>query len=130
MAGLGLDGDRCIRVIPRQGQGNIFAPVCHSVHRLRVPGPGGCLILGVSALGGAWSQGGAWFRGGCLVLGGAWWRPPWDGYCCGRYASYWNAFLFFFCFLAVKPLMPNAIVPISSSLRKTQVCDITTECDI
>ena len=26
----------------------------------------------------------------------AWWRPPPppDGYCCGRYASYWNAFLF------------------------------------
>ena len=41
-----------------------------------VPGPGG----GVFALGGCWSQ------------GGAWWRPP-DGYCCGRYTSYWNAFL-------------------------------------
>ena len=25
--------------------------------------------------------------------GGAWWRPPPDGYCCGRYASYWNGFL-------------------------------------
>ena len=24
--------------------------------------------------------------------------PPADGYCCGRYASYWNAFLFCFCF--------------------------------
>ena len=26
--------------------------------------------------------------------------PPWsrDGYCCGRYASYWNAFLFIFYF--------------------------------
>ena len=24
-------------------------------------------------------------------------RPP-DGYCCGRYASYWNAFLFPFRF--------------------------------
>ena len=23
----------------------------------------------------------------------AWWRPP-NGYCCGRYASYWNAFLY------------------------------------
>ena len=30
--------------------------------------------------------------------GGAWWRPPRD-YCCGRYASYWNAFLFEFFFL-------------------------------
>ena len=50
-----------------------------------------------------------WFcpRGGCLVLGvcsggvpgpggsaPTWWRPPPpDGYCCGRCASYWNAFL-------------------------------------
>ena len=26
-------------------------------------------------------------------------RPPQaDGYCCGRYASYWNAFLFVMCF--------------------------------
>ena len=70
------------------GQGNIFAPVCHSVHRGEclvlggvcsqrgsaprggvpgpegeVPGPGGGLFLG----GGAWSQGvGAWSRGDLL----------------------------------------------------------------
>ena len=37
--------------------------------------------------GGAWSQRGAWSRG-CLVE-----TPPPDGYCCGRYASYWNEFL-------------------------------------
>ena len=42
------------------GQGNIFAPVCHSVHREGVPGPG----EGLSA------------PGGCLARGGAWWRPP------------------------------------------------------
>ena len=68
------------------------------------------------------SQGGAWSWGGCLVLGG---EPgpgggclvpggrclvlggpgpgglvetPRDGYCCGRYASYWNAFLFMYVF--------------------------------
>ena len=34
------------------GQGNIFTPVCHSVHR-----------------------GGAWSQEGCLLPGGAWWRP-------------------------------------------------------
>ena len=71
------------------GQGNIFAPVCHSVHRRGVPGP--------RSGGGAWSRRGAWSRvggclvpgGGCLVPGGgclvwrgsapggdAWWRPP------------------------------------------------------
>ena len=75
-----------------------------------VPGPRGCLLWG-----GAWSR-------GCLVRGGgAWsWESTWswgwvvpapgvcgipacteadppgrDGYCCGRDASYWNAFLFF-----------------------------------
>ena len=35
-------------------------------------------------------------QGGCLVRGGVPDgdpRPP-NGYCCGRYASYWNAFLF------------------------------------
>ena len=43
------------------GQGNIFAPVCHSVHR------GGGLVPG--GPGGVWS-GGVWSRRG------AWWRPP------------------------------------------------------
>ena len=42
-----------------------------------VPPPGGCLLLRVPAPWGVW-------------------RPPHDGYCCGRYASYWNAFLFDF----------------------------------
>ena len=64
-----------------------------------MPGPGG------SALGGCLVPGGS-APGGCLVLGGstpgvcAWSRggvvPGGDtphGYCCGRYASYWNAFL-------------------------------------
>ena len=72
-----------------------------------MPGPGGCLVLR-----GAWSWEGAWSRGawswgvpglggvpgprGCLVPGGlpGGDPPPPDGYCCGRYASCWNAFLF------------------------------------
>ena len=66
------------------GQGNIFTPVCHSVHR-GVPGLGG----------GAWSWVVCSWGGGLLLrVGGAWWRLPPDGYCCGRYASYWNAFLY------------------------------------
>ena len=28
--------------------------------------------------------------------------PRADGHCCGRYASYWNAFLLWICFLPVK----------------------------
>ena len=49
----------------------------------------GCLVPGGSAP-----------RGGCLVPGGVSGPrgvpggDPRDGYCCGRYASYWNAFLF------------------------------------
>ena len=52
------------------GQGNIFTPVCHSVHG------GGLLPGGACSWGGAWSRGYA--PGGCLVqgLGGARWRPP------------------------------------------------------
>ena len=59
-----------------------------------VPGPGDQI------LGGAWSgrvsaPRGVPGLGGCLLLGGGGLveTPP-DGYCCGRYASYWNAFLF------------------------------------
>ena len=64
-------------------------------------GLGGLLQGGLVQGGGAWSRGvpgpgGAWSRGSTPEgsgLGGAWWKPP-DGYCCGQYASYWNAFLF------------------------------------
>ena len=49
---------------------------------------GGCLLLGGLLWGEVCSWGGAWSWGW-----GVWWRPPSDGYCCGRYASYWNAFL-------------------------------------
>ena len=44
---------------------------------------GGCLVLGVPGPG-----------GGAAPGGGALWSAP-DGYCCRRYASYWNAFLFY-----------------------------------
>ena len=49
-----------------------------------VPG-GGCLVQGVPGLGRVPDPGGAWSGQ----------TPPGrDGYCCGRYASNWNAFLF------------------------------------
>ena len=54
---------------------------------------GGARFWGVPGLRGVCSQGGAWSRG-CLLLGGGLVETPPDGYCCGRYASYWNAFLF------------------------------------
>ena len=60
----------------------IFSQACvkNSVHR-GVPGPG------VPAPGGVPSPGGGLpGPGGVGVPGG---DPP-DGYCCGRYASYWN----------------------------------------
>ena len=100
------------------GQGNIFTPVCHSVHGggwrgwypsmhcrwyPSMPCSRGVLSQhalqvvsqhalqwGVPALGGL-------LRG---VAGG---NPP-DGYSCGRYASYWNAFVFnglFLNFIAI-----------------------------
>ena len=67
------------------GQGNIFTPICHSVHRRRclvpgVPGPGGAWSWGVYLVPGGvpgpkrgvvilFTGGGAWSRG-CLVPGG------------------------------------------------------------
>ena len=89
---------------------------CVSVHREAVsqhalkgegvPALGGCLVQGGAWSGGALSgeQGGAWSGAGGLVRVGAWSRegggggdcppPPAYGYCCGRYVSYWNAFLY------------------------------------
>ena len=61
---------------------------------------GGCLFQGGSAPGGVCSQG-VPALGGLLPVGvpaprGSVEPPPpkADGYCCGRYASYWNTFLF------------------------------------
>ena len=79
------------------GQGNFLTGVCDSVN-----GGcfflGGCLLWGVSALGGVSAPGGCLLPWGVSARGvsapwGAWWSPPRDGYCCWRYASYWNAFL-------------------------------------
>ena len=76
------------------GQGNIFTPVCHSVHRRGMVSQHAlqrwvCAIQACLAAGG----GGACSGGGVPGLGGLL-ETPLDGYCCGRYASYWNAFLF------------------------------------
>ena len=68
-----------------------------------VSAPWGCLLWGVSVPrgcllwgGGVCSRGVSAPRGsalgGCLLWGGLV-ETPRDGYCCGRYASYWNAFL-------------------------------------
>ena len=64
------------------GQGNIFTPVCHSVHRGGVHGLGG--MHGCWG-GHAWLPGGmhgfqqvhgcgghAWLQGACVVVGGVW----------------------------------------------------------
>ena len=62
-----------------------------------------CLAAGGSAPGGVPAPGGSAPGGACS----RWGLPPSrgdgyppcfkaDGYCCGRYASYWNAFLFYY----------------------------------
>ena len=82
-----------------------------------VPAPGGCLLLWG---GGAYSRGclllwGAYSQGvpapGGAYSQGAWWRPPRDGYCCGRYASYWNAFL---CYNYISVLLQNYLFGVQS----------------
>ena len=92
--------------LQRSCEGYVFTRVCDSVHRRdAIPAyiavgiraclwgvysggvcSGGCLLWGVSAPGGACSGG--------HLLWGCRDPPKADGYCCGRYASYWKAFLF------------------------------------
>ena len=60
--------------------------------------PRGCLVLGGCLVPGGSAPGGVCSRG-VPALGG--WRTPpkADGYWCGRYASYWNAFLLQYIFV-------------------------------
>ena len=62
---------------------------------------GGCMVLGRHGHGGCMVLGGVNGPGGMhgpggRVLGGLVETTSPDGYCCGRYASYWNAFLLVF----------------------------------
>ena len=74
----------------------------------------GCLVLGVLVPGGAWSWGGLvpW---GCLVE-----IPPWDGHCCGLYASYWNAFLL----NAIFTQTPICTVGFNNSIFVLNICSL------
>ena len=81
----------------RSCEGYVFTGVCLSTGGVTVgclvrgvPGPGGCLVGGSASAG--W--GGGWYPT-CTEAD----PPGRDGYCCGRYASYWNAFLFLLLFL-------------------------------
>ena len=71
------------------GQGNIFTPVCHSVHR---GGVRGCCQWGVCMV--ASGGGGVVAWGACVVAlgGGCVWYTEIRSIS-GWYASYWNAFL-------------------------------------
>ena len=96
------------------GQGNIFRSVCQEFcSQRRVSAPGGCLLLG-----GAWSGGVCSREAVCLFLGGGCLvETPLDGYCCGRYASYWNAFLFdlFYYHPQTKLRKGNVFTPVYDS---------------
>ena len=77
-------------------EGYDFTRVCDSVHRGRSAlggaAPEGVLLLGgVPALGG--SAPGGMPAPGVPAPGGVETPPKADGDCCGRYTSYWNAFL-------------------------------------
>ena len=69
-------------------EGYVFTGVCLSTGGA-IPA---CIAGGIPACLAAGLQGGS-APGGVPDTGGAWSRPPWDGYYCGRYASFWNAFL-------------------------------------
>ena len=62
-----------------------------------VHGRGACMVGGMCGRGGMHgSRWGMHGRGVCVVRGGM--RGRRDGYCSRRYASYWNAFLYFSIF--------------------------------
>ena len=70
-------------------KGNVFMPVCHSVHRWgRCTPPGRHPLPGIPP---PPPPLGRHPRGQTSLLGR---HPPPDGHCSKRYASYWNAFLF------------------------------------
>ena len=73
-------------------------PVPHQRGKLRGIWQGGCLLLGVWGICLLW---GVPDPGG-LLLGGGGVEASSDGYCCGRYASYWNAFLFCLIILSIQ----------------------------
>ena len=107
------------------GQGYIFTGVCDSVHGGGVPAPG-CLLWGVPASGGTFSQGGSAPEGVCSlgVPGG----DPRDGHCCGQYASYRNAFLLslslppVFEFMATaRMMMGNGFLVLSPNIIKVSL---------
>ena len=88
-------------------KGYVFAPVCHSVHGGGCPGPG---TGGVSAQGGCPGPGpGGAQAQGCVSHHALRQTPPSsaDVYCCGRYASYLNAFLLFLSLLFAKLMTFN-----------------------
>ena len=97
---------RCLSLITALNEvceGYVFTGVCDFVNKGGgggVPGPGGVCSQGgvVCSRGRVCSLGMSGLGG--LVLGGCLVETPRDGHCCGRYVSYWNAFLFFdlFCF--------------------------------
>ena len=80
----------------------MFSQACvkNSFQGVARPRPGGDLLEGYPGPGGVQVQA----QGGCPGPGGCVSQyalrqttpppPPADGYCCGQYASYWNAFLF------------------------------------
>ena len=104
-------------------EGYVFTPVCHSVHRgvclgrglgglpeggvqaqalgVSRPRPRGCPGQDPGGAGPGLGQGGPGpGPRGCVSQHALWQTPPpADDYCCGWYASYWNAFLFLRLFL-------------------------------
>ena len=49
--------------------------------------------------------------------------PPRDGYCCGQYASYWNAFLFL-CAIAIQKMDCVDVKDTVHTVRFLSVCDL------
>ena len=119
------------------GQGNMFTGMCLSTVGCGVgtgvPASRGdaCSRRRGCREGGVWA-GSACSQGGCLVWGCLVETPhPSDSYYCGRYASYWNAFLFLKLYLTLSlhcPYIQKMLWLFKHEKSFTMVCYVLNEC--
>ena len=113
-----------LRSATKLGQGNIFRSVCQEFCPQRGEGhawQGACVAGSVRGRGHAWQGGGGICGKGHAWLGGVHGRYYEIRSMSGRYASYYNAFLFLFFYFLERPKNQN-IINVDSHLKMNVFC--------